>query len=159
MGYVSLVVQVPGCGPDEAFARIRDFQSWIRYTDTVKQVTVRPATAEPPGDQVVRAQSEWEVVFRAGLMRWTETDTIDPAARTIHFQQTTGDFAAFAGHWRVDDADGGARIEFEGKFDFGMPSIGDWLEPVAEVTMQDNLVQILTGLLGELEPVAARDSA
>jgi ribosome-associated toxin RatA of RatAB toxin-antitoxin module len=129
----------------EAYARISDFAKYPSLTDTVQQVTV--AAPEKDGSVV----SDWTVRFRNGLLQWTERDVLDRLARTIEFTQLSGDFHRFQGSWRVDDAaDGGALVVFDATFDLGMASLEAILDPIAETTLRNNLVQILQGLLGNV---------
>ncbi|WFR72068.1 hypothetical protein P9209_26580 [Prescottella defluvii] len=39
-------------------------------------------------------------------------------------------------------------IRFETRFDLGIPSLAEILDPVAESTLRNNILRILTALLG-----------
>jgi ribosome-associated toxin RatA of RatAB toxin-antitoxin module len=97
--------------------------------------------------------STWLVRFRRGRLRWTERDVLDPARRHITFTQLQGDFAVMEGAWRIEAADRGAVVRFTARFDVGIPSLAEILEPVAETTLRENLLVILTGLLGPITAV------
>ena len=99
--------------------------------------------------------SQWEVNFRAGLLRWTEEDTFDPGALSITFRQLEGDIAVFDGSWECLDAAQGCEIVFSARLDMGIPSLADALEPIAVRALIDNVVSIVCGLFGSAELVAS----
>ena len=75
--------------------------------------------------------SQWEVNFRAGILRWREEDRFDRAALSIAFRQLEGDVAIFDGVWRCTDAPDGCEVTFDARLDMGIPSLADALEPIA----------------------------
>jgi hypothetical protein len=99
--------------------------------------------------------SQWEVTFRAGLLRWTEEDTFDPGALTITFHQLEGDIAVFDGSWQCVDAAQGSEVVFSACLDLGIPSLADALEPIAVRTLVANIISIVRGLVGSAELVAS----
>jgi ribosome-associated toxin RatA of RatAB toxin-antitoxin module len=147
MPQVSIRVLVPKQVPAETYTRIGDFARYAELTDTVHKVVVHPAG--PDGSLV----SEWTVQFRNGLLCWTERDWFDPTALTIGFDQLTGDFASFAGTWSVQRAGSGSRIDFDARFDLGIPTLAAILDPIAESALRTNIAVILRGLLGEVVPL------
>ena len=125
----------------EVYARLCDFERYPEFAAAVKSVHV---TAAGNGTTT----SRWEVLFRTGILRWTEEDHFDADARTIHFRQTEGDIDHFSGTWIVhEDATGNSRVEFSADFDLGIPALASILEPIAERALRDNIQQILAGLL------------
>jgi len=153
MRHVVMHIRAESVRPDEAYARISDFGRYPELTETVLAVDLGPAQED--GSVI----STWLVRFRKGKLSWTERDVLDPAARRIEFTQLSGDFASLEGLWQVDPApDGdGVEVRFEARFDVGIPSLADILDPVAESTLRSNVLLILTGLLGavaEVQPVA-----
>lgn len=153
MRHIVMDIRAENVRPDAAYARISDFARYPELTETVLAVDVEPARDD--GSVV----SHWLVRFRKGKLRWSERDVLDPAARRIEYAQLSGDFATMEGSWQVDPAPAGegVLIRFEARFDLGIPSLADILDPVAESTLRSNVLLILTGLLGavaEVEPVA-----
>jgi len=130
--------------PDAAYARISDFARYPELTETVLGVELGP----PQADGAV--VSSWLVRFRKGTLRWTERDVLDPVDRRIDFAQLSGDFLTMEGSWQLcpEPEHGGVLIRFETRFDLGIPSLAEILDPVAESTLRSNILQILTGLLG-----------
>ncbi|WMX44202.1 type II toxin-antitoxin system RatA family toxin [Streptomyces roseicoloratus] len=134
--------------PRDAYARIGDFARYPELVDTVRRVSVRPDT----GDGVIG--SDWEVDFRNGVLAWEEEDVFDDSALTISFRQTRGDFDTFDGHWQVTPQGTGCRVEFSAAFDFGLPTLANIVDPVAERVLKQTIGHVLHALIGG-EEVAA----
>ena len=95
-------------------------------------------------------RSRWTVTFRGGLMRW-RVGHLRPPARSLTFDQLSGDFQTFEGSCRCERATG-TLIVFTADFDLGIPTLAAILDPVAESTLRTNIRPILPGLLGAVEP-------
>lgn len=146
MPTVNLVLTATEVDAAECYRRLSDFARYPELTDAVRSVEVNPPA--PDGS----VHSRWTVRFRNGLLRWTESDTFDPATRTITFRQLTGDFETFDGQWSVHERETGCGIAFDAHFDLGIPSLAAILDPVAESTLRTNILTIARGLLGTVEP-------
>ena len=144
MPTVNLVLTATEVDAAECYRRLSDFARYPELTDAVRSVEVEPG---PNG----AVHSRWTVLFRNGLLRWTESDTLDPVARTIAFRQLTGDFETFDGQWSVHERETGCDIVFDAHFDLGIPSLAAILDPVAESTLRANILTIVRGLLGAVE--------
>ncbi|MFI5800463.1 type II toxin-antitoxin system RatA family toxin [Streptomyces sp. NPDC051677] len=127
---------------DEVFDRVRDFERYADHTDAVREVTV-------VADEAGTVDSAWAVNFRSGVLQWTERDVIDPVARSITFEQLTGDFARFVGSWDVRQTDDDVVVLFSCEFDMGIPSLEPIINPVAMRALIDSIGLILRGLLGD----------
>lgn len=147
MPTVNLVLIAPDVDAAECYHRLSDFARYPELTDAVRAVEVEP----PASDGTIR--SKWTVLFRNGLLCWTEADVLDPVARTISFRQLSGDFQTFDGQWSVRQHPTGAEILFEARFDLGIPTLAAILDPVAESTLRANILTITRGLLGAVELV------
>ena len=152
MPTVAIATHVPGADPDAVYARLRDFEAYPRYTDAVREIRVTAA-----GPDTV--DSRWSVTFRTGVLRWSERDTFDPAARTIAFTQTSGDFDEFSGTWHVEPDGGAVVVRFACDFDLGMPSLAAMIDPIATESLIENLQLILRGLLGDDVTFTTTDAA
>ena len=148
MRSVRLGLHVPHTSANAAYATLADFERYPELCDAVRNVAV----TEVSDDLTV---SQWEVSFRAGLLRWTEEDTFDPGALSITFRQLEGDIAVFDGSWECLDAAQGCEIVFSARLDMGIPSLADALEPIAVRALIDNVVSIVRGLFGSAELVAS----
>ncbi|HTQ91254.1 MAG TPA: SRPBCC family protein [Streptosporangiaceae bacterium] len=148
MRTVHLRLYVPGKAASDVYQTLADFERYPELSDAVRSVAVTQVSE----NLIV---SQWEVTFRAGLLRWTEQDAFDPGALSITFRQLEGDVAVFDGSWRCADAGPGSEITFAARLDMGIPSLADALEPIAVRTLIDNIVSIVRGLVGHAELVAS----
>ena len=148
MRTVRLRLHVPHKPASDVYTTLADFQRYPLLCEAVQNVTVTEVSE-------YRTVSQWEVTFRAGLLRWTEEDTLDPVALTITFRQLEGDIAVFDGSWRCVDATQGSEVLFSATLDMGIPSLADALEPIAARTLIANIVSIVRGLVGSAELVAS----
>ncbi|MCX4960136.1 type II toxin-antitoxin system RatA family toxin [Streptomyces virginiae] len=150
----SVAVEHRSAGVDArtAYELVRDFARYPRLVPIVRRVDVAPAG---PGGAVI---SDWEVDFRNGVLAWTEEDVFDDTAMGISFRQTEGDFETFDGRWAItpqdenEDGDGdgggaGCTVRFEAEFDFGLPSLSQIIDPVAERVLRETIETILRALL------------
>ena len=148
MRTVRIRLHVPHKSASDVYATLADFERYPRLCEAVQNVTVTDVSEH-------LTVSQWEVTFRAGLLRWTEEDTLDPSALTITFHQLEGDIAVFDGSWRCMDAAPGSEVLFCATLDMGIPSLTDALEPIAARTLIANIVSIVRGLVGSAELVAS----
>jgi ribosome-associated toxin RatA of RatAB toxin-antitoxin module len=140
MVHVQLSAVVPGRSAEEVFPLLSDFERFPSVVDAIHSLTVE----EKDG----RILSNWEVDFRGGIMRWQEEDVFLPGEQAFRFHQTEGDLDSFSGEWRVTNADGGCRVDFVADFDLGIPGLSETLDPIAEAALRENILGIVTGLLG-----------
>ncbi len=148
MRTVRLRLHVPHKSASDVYATLADFERYPELSDAVQSVAVTQVSEN-------RTVSQWEVTFRAGLLRWTEEDTFDPGALSITFRQLEGDIALFDGSWTCLDAAPGSEIVFSARLDMGIPSLADALEPIAARTLIGNIVSIVSGLTGSAELIAS----
>jgi ribosome-associated toxin RatA of RatAB toxin-antitoxin module len=142
MRSIQLRMTVTGRHAAEVYDILADFPRYPKFSPAVHHVTVTQV------DDTV-STSEWEVEFRAGVLKWKEEDTFDRAALRIDFRQLEGDIALFEGSWNCSDTDVGTVITFTARLDMGIPTLADALEPIAVRTLIDNTVAITSGLFGE----------
>jgi ribosome-associated toxin RatA of RatAB toxin-antitoxin module len=148
MRTVRLRLHVPHKSASDVYATLADFERYPLLCEAVQNVTVTDVS-----ERLI--VSQWEVTFRAGLLRWTEEDTFDPGALTITFRQLEGDIAVFDGSWQCVDAAQGSEVLFSARLDMGIPSLADALEPIAARTLIANIISIVRGLVGSAELIAS----
>ena len=148
MRTIRLRLHVPDKPAGDVYATLADFERYPALCDAVQKVAI----TEVSEHLIV---SQWEVTFRAGLLRWTEEDTFDPGALTITFRQLEGDIAVFDGSWQCVDAAQGSEVLFSARLDLGIPSLADALEPIAARTLIANIISIVRGLVGSAELIAS----
>ncbi|WP_406504457.1 type II toxin-antitoxin system RatA family toxin [Streptomyces sp. NBC_00212] len=139
MRSTQLKVRVEAVCPNAAYDRIKDYARYPELTPVVRSVTVREMTDE-------EIHSDWEVYFRNGILRWTETDRFDEAKLRISFRQLEGDFAEFTGTWSVTPDGEGCLVDFAAEFDFGIPSLAGILDPVAARVLKETIGVVVTSL-------------
>jgi ribosome-associated toxin RatA of RatAB toxin-antitoxin module len=130
------VTAVVSAEPDTVYERLVDFPRYVELASSVRAVTMSDD----------RRYSSWEVSFRNGILRWTEEDRYDPVARRIEFYQTNGDMERLDGWWSVAAAPGGSRVTFFAVLDLGLPGLAEFLEPVAERALRENIIDLIAGL-------------
>jgi ribosome-associated toxin RatA of RatAB toxin-antitoxin module len=148
MRTIRLRLHVPHKSASDVYTTLANFELYPTLCDAVQNVVV----TEVSGHVTV---SQWEVTFRAGLLRWTEEDTFDPGTLTIEFRQLEGDIAVFDGSWQCVEAVPGSEVLFSARLDLGIPSLADALEPIAVRTLIANIISIVRGLFGSAELVAS----
>lgn len=140
-----LRARVPASDPARALRQIARFERFPLLADDVRAVDVHPASA--PGQP---RDSDWEVYFRRGVMRWNERESVDVDRLRIVFEQTDGDFAEFSGHWQLRGTALGTDVLFEVSYDFGIDSLAGLMDPIAERVITRVVCAALTGLFGDI---------
>ncbi|HEV2779912.1 MAG TPA: SRPBCC family protein [Actinophytocola sp.] len=136
-------VRVPADDAVSALALIADFARFPALAGDVRSVAVHSAPRT----------SDWVVSFRRGVLRWTESETIDAARLRIHFDQIDGDFAEFHGFWELTPVPGGTEVRFEVTYDFGFDSLAGLLDPIAERVITRVICSVLAGLFDDITVV------
>jgi hypothetical protein len=126
---------------DEAFAVLRELDRHVRAGEVILSLRLED---EPGGTRV----SHWETKFRNGILRWSQRDTLDAEARTMTFELCEGDAETLEGTWRIEPAGSGCRITFACDFDLGIPSLADFLDPVAVRLLRESVAAQLTDIFG-----------
>lgn len=116
---------------------------WERYPELAPHV--RSATVHSNFPETV-GSSSWELRFRSGLLRWTEREHFFPDRLEIAFEQSDGDFDAYAGSWRFRQDGDDVAVRFRVGFDFGIPSLEGILDPVAQRVVEETVTSVLAGL-------------
>ncbi|MCX4832026.1 SRPBCC family protein [Streptomyces sp. NBC_01016] len=139
MRSVDVTIGVPGIAAEAVYDRVAEFARYPELTPVVLSVTVHDLSE-------TEETSAWEVYFRNGILRWTESDHFDRPTLTITFTQLDGDFEVFEGTWRIAAEGSEVRVAFRAAFDFGIPSLAGILEPVAERVFKETIAQVVLGL-------------
>ncbi|MER8072806.1 SRPBCC family protein [Streptomyces sp. NPDC094034] len=139
MRSVQVRVRVHGVAAEAAFDQVGAFSRYSEFTEVIRSVTSRRES----GTEEV---SDWEVYFRNGVLCWTEADRFDRDALTITFEQIDGDFAEFAGVWRLVADGEDCVVDFSAEFDFGIPSLAGILDPVAERVFKETIARVVISL-------------
>ncbi|MFT4034271.1 MAG: SRPBCC family protein [Patulibacter sp.] len=148
MRTVYLEMSVAQQPPEAVYDALADFAAYPEHANAVRSVTIEAA-----GEGW--CESTWEADFRNGVMHWCERDTFLREEGRIEFEQSEGDLERFSGSWVVADDGERTRIEFRAEFDLGLPTLADFLEPVAAQALADNMRALVEGLLGDVELLSA----
>ncbi|MEV8314367.1 SRPBCC family protein [Streptomyces sp. NPDC059900] len=139
MRSVDVTIGVPGIAARAVYDRVKEFARYPELADVVRSVTVH-------GVSETEETSSWEVYFRNGILRWTESDRFDAPGLAITFVQLDGDFEVFRGAWQIVDTGHEVLVGFRAEFDFGIPSLAGILEPVAERVIKETIARVVLGL-------------
>ncbi|MFD4856572.1 SRPBCC family protein [Streptomyces atratus] len=147
MRSIHLLVALDAENPSAAFGTIADF---TRFADIAEDIHV--VETHPPATPDTPRNSDWEVNFRRGIMRWNEAETLDPERLRIEFDQTDGDFEEFRGSWQLAPAGSGSgtEVRFEVTYDFGIESLVGIMDPIAERVIKRAICSVLEGLFGSI---------
>lgn len=145
MRSILLRVGISAADLGAAFSAIAAFDGFPALAEDVRTVIFHPAN-DPARPRV----ADWVMNFRRGLMRWTERESLDPAALRIDFALTDGDFEEFSGSWQLVPTPGGADVRFAVTYDFGIESLVGIMDPIAERVIKRAVCAVLTGLFGEI---------
>lgn len=145
MRRVQLDAVVAATPAQTVFENVVRFERYCDLAPHVQSATVQQTLPEPTG------KSSWELHFRSGLLRWTETEHFDPAALTIGFEQDAGDFDSFSGTWSISQQGADTSVKFEAEFDFGIPSLEGILDPIAERVIRETVAWALVGLFEQVD--------
>ncbi|WP_030565781.1 type II toxin-antitoxin system RatA family toxin [Streptomyces aureocirculatus] len=140
MRHVELDAVVLDESAEAVFTALARFDRFPELAPHVQATTVHAALPQ------TRGSSSWELHFRSGLLRWTETDHFDTTALTIGIEQEDGDFDSFAGTWSFTQDGANVAVHFEADFDFGIPSLEGILDPIAERVIKETVAWAVTGL-------------
>lgn len=145
MRRVELDAVVAATPAETVFENVVRFDKYSDLAPHVQSATVQQTLPEPTG------KSSWELHFRSGLLRWSETEHFDPAALTIGFEQDAGDFDSFAGTWTLTQQGADTSVKFVADFDFGIPSLEGILDPIAERVIRETIAWALVGLFEHVD--------
>ncbi|MEV0323666.1 type II toxin-antitoxin system RatA family toxin [Streptomyces sp. NPDC050658] len=140
MRHVELDALVLGEDARTVYESVARFDRFPQLAPHVSSTTVHATLPEAKGS------SSWELHFRSGLLRWTETDVFDREGLQIRFEQEDGDFDTFTGTWALTEQGEDVLVHFEVDFDFGIPSLEGILDPIAERVIKETVAWAVTGL-------------
>jgi ribosome-associated toxin RatA of RatAB toxin-antitoxin module len=130
-----------GVSADDAFGVLRELDRHVREGAVILSLRLEEETE---GTRV----SHWETRFRNGILRWTQRDVLDADARTMTFALSEGDAETLEGQWRIEPAEVGCLIHFACDFDLGIPSLSEFLDPVAVRLLRETVEAQLTDIFG-----------
>ncbi|HEV2343182.1 MAG TPA: SRPBCC family protein [Actinocrinis sp.] len=145
MRRVELDAVVAATPAETVFENVVRFERYPDLAPHVQSAKVHQSLPEPTG------RSSWELHFRSGLLRWSETESFDREALRIVFEQDAGDFDSFTGTWSITRQGADTAVRFEADFDFGIPSLEGILDPIAERVIRETVAWALVGLFEHVD--------
>lgn len=140
MRKVVLDAVIYGESPENVFENVLQFGRYPELSPHVQTTVVHRTRPHPTGS------SSWELLFRSGLLQWSENERYLKDELRVEFEQTEGDFDVFGGHWTfVADGDD-TVLHFECDFDFGIESLAGILDPIAERVIKETVAWAVVGL-------------
>ncbi|MBW8792506.1 MAG: SRPBCC family protein [Streptomyces sp.] len=140
MRKVILDAVIHGTDPGTVFENVVQFK---RYPELSPHVQATEVTETRPS---ATGASSWELLFRSGLLQWSETERFLKDDLRIEFEQTDGDFETFHGHWTLSPDGADTVLHFECDFDFGIESLEGILDPIAERVIKETVAWAVVGL-------------
>jgi hypothetical protein len=125
----------------EAFRILRELDRHVVTGEVIRSLRV-----EPLGEDL--RVSHWDVKFRNGILRWSQRDEFDGPTQTMRFELVDGDAEVLEGTWRMEDRPAGCTITFSCEFDLGIPSLAEFLDPVAVRILGETVIAQLTEIFG-----------
>lgn len=154
MGLVTATVTVTA-PPDAVMAfahRVEEFPAFMPDVVEVEVLTRDEAT----GVAQVRWVGKVEVQSIRKLVRWTEEERWDFAARRCDYHQLEGDYKAYRGWWTFEpSADGGTEVTLACDFDLGLPLVGPLINRLLDKLMRDNCQAMLAAIKSRAESADA----
>jgi ribosome-associated toxin RatA of RatAB toxin-antitoxin module len=145
MRRIELEAVIRSTPAEEVFDAIRCFERYPDLAPHVQATTVHETFPAPVG------RSSWELHFRSGLLHWNEEERFLRDALRLEFVQTTGDFDQFEGCWVLRQEGPDTALHFHADVDFGIPSMAEILDPIADRVIRESVAWVLVGMFDEVE--------
>lgn len=131
---------ISGEGPGAVFDKVFQFGLYPELSPHVQSTTVHEAWPSSKGS------SSWELLFRSGLLQWSEQERYLRDELRMEFEQTEGDFDFFHGFWTFEQLGEDCVLHFEADFDFGIDSLAGILDPIAERVIKETVAWAIVRL-------------
>jgi ribosome-associated toxin RatA of RatAB toxin-antitoxin module len=122
------------------FENVMQFSRYPDLSPHVQAATVEETRPSAAGS------SSWELLFRSGLLQWSEEERFLKEQLRVEFEQTEGDFDVFGGFWTFQQDGDDCVLHFECNFDFGIDSLAGILDPIAERVIKETVAWAVVGL-------------
>jgi ribosome-associated toxin RatA of RatAB toxin-antitoxin module len=128
---------------EEAGAVFDKALTFSRYPELSPHVQSTTVHETLPGS---KGSSSWELLFRSGLLQWSEQERFMRDGLRMEFEQTEGDFEFFTGFWTFEQLGKDCALHFECDFDFGIDSLAGILDPIAERVIKETVAWAIVRL-------------
>jgi uncharacterized membrane protein len=136
-------------GPlERVYALAKDIESFPEFMPDLKSVTIIERSEDGS-----RITSDWVGIVKEfkTLVKWTEQDIWDDAARTCTFSLVKGDYSKYSGVWTFTDLGGRTRFDSEIEVEYDVPLIGALIRGLIARKMKDNVDNMLAAIKGKVE--------
>lgn len=99
---------------DEVYKLIKKMEDFPSFMRGVKKLNVLERSAD-------RLVTEWEIEIDGAVVTWKEEDIFNDSEKSLRFKMIEGDYSAYDGFWKIEDALGCTKISILAYFDWGMP--------------------------------------
>jgi ribosome-associated toxin RatA of RatAB toxin-antitoxin module len=132
---------------DVVYALARNIEAFPEFMPDVQEVEI--LEQRPDGTQ----KSRWVGIIKEfkRTIKWTEEDHWDDVNHTCAFAQLEGDFSAYRGAWRFQEAAVGTHVELEVEYEYDVPLIGNLIKALLKRKMQENCDNMLAAIKAEAE--------
>ncbi|NOR61560.1 MAG: cyclase [Rhodobacteraceae bacterium] len=138
MPIVTTSVELPGLTAEDVWPTLVDF---ARYPDLMEDVV----SVEILEQGETTMLSAWKVLLNGSEFTWEERDHLEPPF-LIRFDQTDGDLDVWNGSWQLDSSGAVLVARLTVKFDIGIPSMSEILDPIGERAIRANSIQMLNAV-------------
>lgn len=142
---ISTAVKVSGPHRRQAlFERLQDLESFPRWMQGMVAVELLRRGGQ-------RGVSRWAIEVHGCPVGWVQEDHFDAARSVWRFDGREGDFDFLSGSWSVRPEDGGSILQFESRWDMGVPIIDDLLGRSLEARMRDAAARLLEAVRADVQ--------
>ncbi|MEO7992978.1 MAG: SRPBCC family protein [bacterium] len=99
----------------------------------------------------VQWEAKVEVQSIRKMIRWVEDETWNLETRRCDFNQVSGDYKKYEGHWSFEPVEGGTAVTLVCDFDLGLPLVGALINRLLDKLMKDNCQAMLNAIKGRVE--------
>lgn len=130
--------------PDDVYQVAKEMESYPNFMKSVVKIT----TLESGEGYTI---TKWDTRLQGRPVVWTERDEFDDEARRIDYKLVTGDLKRFEGAWTFEQAGHSTLVKLTVDFELGIPMFASLLNPIAVLTVRNNLEAMLSGMKQQVE--------
>lgn len=143
MPYVEVSKQM-AASPNDVYQVAKDMEAYPNFMKSVVKIT----TLERGEGYTI---TKWDTRLQGRPVVWTERDDFNDEARRIDYKLVAGDLKRFEGAWTFDKVGNGTLVKLAVDFELGIPMFASVLNPIAVLTVRNNLEAMLSGMKQQVE--------
>ena len=130
--------------PDDVYRVAKDMEAYPNFMKSVVKIT----TLESGEGYTI---TKWDTRLQGRPVVWTERDEFDDIARRIDYKLVAGDLKKFGGAWTFEQVGNSTLVKLTVDFELGIPMFASLLNPIAVITVRNNLEAMLSGMKQQVE--------